>query len=362
MHHQSRSIYLRKFLAIATLQLIAIVFTSTARSQASASPAAAKAVPSANGAPPNSVESAHRLLTQGRDQDAIAILQKLVAQQPPAVGANRELGIVYYRMGKLMDAEARFAAATKQDPSDIESIQMRGLTLYRLGQSAEALPYLEHTRDWTGTTDIDPNYVLGRCYIDAHRYDDARSAFAAQFNLDPESGASYVLTAQMLLTLELPDPAVGVAQKALRLSPQIPMAHFVLGKIYLAKGDFKHALNEFEGERAVNPTYPALYQFLGDLYLRMDEKKKAQHALTQALSLDTSNTGSFILMGRLFLDNNDPQTAAGYLEHAEQMDPSNFITHYMLGQAYRKMGRLDDARRELGIVAKMHSEEIKSQQ
>ena len=62
------------------------------------------------------------------------------AQQPPVKGASREQGIRYYRAGKLIDAERAFATAMAEDPSDLESVQMRGLTLYRLGQPAAAIP------------------------------------------------------------------------------------------------------------------------------------------------------------------------------------------------------------------------------
>ena len=55
-------------------------------------------------------------------------------------------------------------------------------------------------------------------------------------------------------------------------------------------------------------------------------------------------------MGKLFLEANDPQTAASYLGHAEQMDPSNFTTHNFLAQAYRKMGKKDDAKPEFNAV------------
>ncbi len=60
-------------------------------------------------------------------------------------------------------------------------------------------------------------------------------------------------------------------------------------------------------------------------------------------------------MGRLFLDDEDLQIAASCLEHAETMDPSDSNTHYLLAQAYKKMGKTDDAKKELDVVAKMHS-------
>ena len=326
---------------------------------------AQNAMPGASeAATPNAdtVETAHALLKQGRENEAIEDLERLATGHPGVRGAYRELGVAYYRIGKLGEAESSFAAAISEDPKDLDSVQMRGLTLFRLGHLSAALPFLERARQWTEASDVDVNYVLGRCYVDAHRYDDARIAFAAQYNLPRDSGAAYVLLAQMLIVLELPEVAGENAQKALALSPNIALAHFALGKVYFARGDFKRAFEEFEKERLINPTYPPLYQFLGDLYSKTGQRQQAQHALTEALSLDQTSTGPFILMGRLFLEDNDPQTAASYLEHAEQMDPSNYITHYLLGQAFRQMGKKEDAKRELDAVSKMHSNEIKSRQ
>jgi tetratricopeptide (TPR) repeat protein len=191
--------------------------------------------------------------------------------------------------------------------------------------------------------------------MEASRYDEARVAFANQYGLAPESGPAYLLIAQMLVIRELPEIAAINALKALQLSPHLALAHFLLGKIFLAKGELDHALEQFEAERTINPTNPQLYQFLGDLYIKEGKFGLAQQSLTRALSLDQSSTEPFILMGRLFLDDEDPQTASSYLEHAEGMDPSNFITHYLLAQAYRSMGMPDEAKKEFDLVAKMHS-------
>lgn len=308
------------------------------------------------------VEAAHEKIKHGQETEAIEALRRLASERPPVPGANRELGIAYYRIGRLSEAESSFASAMTDDPRDMESVQMRGLTLYRMGRANGALTYLEHARQWANATDVDVNYVLGRCYIAAQRYDDARTAFAAQYNLAPESGAAYLMISQMLLLQELPDFAKENAEKALQLAPNIALAHFVLGKVFLARGELGRALEQFELERNINPTYPPLYQFLGNAYTKNGERTKAQHVLTEALSLDQSSTGPFIEMGRLFLDSNDPQTAVSYLQHAEQMDSNNFITHYLLARAYRQLGKTDDAKRELDAVSKLHSGDDKSLQ
>jgi tetratricopeptide (TPR) repeat protein len=276
-------------------------------------------------------------------------------EAPSAQGSHREQGIALYRSGKLIDAERAFAAAMAENPNDLESIQLRGLTLYRLGQPASAIPYLERVRQYMPNANADANHVLGLCYMNARRYDDARAAFAAQYGVTAGSAAAYMLAANMFMQADLQELAGDYAQKALAISPTLPLAHFMLGEVYLYKSNVEAALKEFLQERDMNPAYPAVYDRLGDVYIRTGQYQQAQEALTQAISLDVSSTGPFILMGKVFLRRNDPESAAMYLKHAEKMDPGNNITHALLGQAYRALGKEDDAKRELDAGSKINA-------
>lgn len=302
------------------------------------------------------LSAAQDKLAHGKPQEAIAMLQKLVpASGPSPKGVQHELGIAYYRTGKLIDADKAFAHAIEQDPNDVEAVQMRGLTLYRLGRQAEAIPYLERVKQWTPNANADANYVLGLCYINTNRFDDARVAFANQFSVPPNSGAAYLLLAKMLMEVNLPQPAAEAAKKALEVSPNLPQAHFMLGEYYLFKSDTDSAQKEFEQERAISPANFAVYDRLGDVYTRAGQYQNAQESLAKAIALETSSTGPFIQMGKVLLRRNDPQTALLYLEHAEKMDPSNYMTHTLLGQAYRSLGRDDEARKQIDIAAKIHA-------
>jgi Flp pilus assembly protein TadD len=53
------------------------------------------------------------------------------------------------------------------------------------------------------------------------------------------------------------------------------------------------------------------------------------------------------------LKKGDAVAAATYLERANQLDPSNYITHSLLGQAYRAMGRTEEASRETDTAQKL---------
>ena len=49
----------------------------------------------------------------------------------------------------------------------------------------------------------------------------------------------------------------------------------------------------------------------------------------------------------------EPVNAMMYLERANRMDSGNYITHSLLGQAYRMVGRTEDAAREAQISQKI---------
>jgi predicted Zn-dependent protease len=307
--------------------------------------------------PQDQLAEAQQKLQRGQPSAAIALLQPLASATPAVKGAAHELGLAYYRTGKLTDALQAFTQAEKEDPSDMESVQLHGLTLYRLGRPADAIPYLQRVRQWMPNADADANHVLGLCYLNAQQYDQARKTFAEQYGVPADSGAAYLFLGNMLMQANLPELARNVAMQALKVTPRLPLAHFMIGEVDLFKSDVNGALQELEQERAMNPAYPATYDRLGDVYIHLGKYQEAQEALTKALSLDTSSTGPFILMGKVLMLRGDAQTASMYLLHAEKMDPNNYMTHALLSQAYRKMGDEENAKREVDLVSKIHASE-----
>jgi predicted Zn-dependent protease len=296
-----------------------------------------------------------QMIDHGHAAEALKELDILAAQHPAPAGVDRIRGVALYSQSRFAEADAAFANALKQDSHDEEATQLRGLTLFRLGKPADAIPLLEAAHSWTSQTKADPSYVLALCYLDTRRYDDARHAFATQYGFAPDSAPAYLLAARMLLRREYIPVAQDFARKALALDPQLPLGHALLGEIALAGEHLDEAIAEFEKERAGNPLEGSTYDRLGDAYTRAGDYTKAQQALQQALLLEPNSTGPYILLGKVFLKRQDPASAAMYLERAAKMDPGNYMTHNFLGQAYRALGRSEDASREVQIGQKLQS-------
>jgi tetratricopeptide (TPR) repeat protein len=298
-------------------------------------------------APPGEIQSkldaASKAFAAGRSAEALQQLDVLAAMKPEPAGVERLRGFIYYQQRRMAEAEAAYAKAVAQDPSDRESMQMRGVALYSLGRPAEAIPLLEAAHASVPSANVDPNYVLGVCYIAVRRYDDARRAFAAQYGFAPESAPAYLLAARLLLRQENPGAAEGFARKALELEPKLPLAHLLLGEVALARAQLPEAIAELERERELDPLDGSVYDRLGDAYLRSGDDAKAQQSLSRAVLLEPAATGPYILLGKLMLNEQNYPMAALYLERAVGMDPGNFMAHTLLGQAYRRTGRIAEA-------------------
>lgn len=296
-----------------------------------------------------------QMIDRGHAEEALKQLNRLQSQSPDLPGVDRLRGVALYTQDRFAEADAAFASALRVDPRDKEATQMRGLTLFRLGRPADATPLLEAAHNWTAATKTDPSYILALCYIDTRRYDEARHAFAGQYGFPPESGAAYLLAARMFLRREYVPIARESALKALALDPKLPMAHLLLGEIALAGEHLDDAIAEFEKERAQNPLEPSSYDRLGDAYTRAGDYTRAQQALQQALLLEPSSTGPYILLGKVLLKRQDGITAAMYLERAAKMDPNNSMTHSLLGQAYRLLGRTEDANYQVELAGRIQT-------
>ena len=317
-----------------------------------------------------------KMIDRGQAAEALARLNAMADVKPVVPGVERLRGMALYTQNKMQAAEQAFGAALAADPADSMASQMRGITLYRLGRPKDAIPLLEaasaaavaaaahdaglQRREDAGRdakAPVDPQYVLALCYVDTRRYDDARHAFATQYGFPGDSAAAYLLTSRMLLRREFIPVAQEFARKALELQPQLPLAHRLLGETQLADNHLDEAIAEFQAERKVNPLDPSTYDRLGDAYVRQGDFEKARASLQEAVLLEPNSTGPFILLGKVLLKQQDPAGASAYLEHAREMDPQNYMTHGLLAQAYRQMGRQEDARTETATAEKLQGDQ-----
>jgi tetratricopeptide (TPR) repeat protein len=299
--------------------------------------------------------ASRRLAEQGKFNEAIDSLNALAKSNPDLKGLSRELGIAYYRKGDYVNAVFNLQRALKENPEDGEATQLTGLSLYLAGKPGEAIPYLEKVQSWYPSANVDAAYILGVSYIQTKNYPQARAAFAKMFGVPSDSAASYLFTARMLLRLDFGPVAEEHAKKAVELDPKLPLAHFLLGELYLYQSKISDAIAQFQQELAINPGHAASYYKLADADSRIQKFDEAEKLLQRSIWLDPTATGPYVLMGKVLQKKGEPALAVRSLQRAISMDPNNAIPHHLLGQAYRDLGRTEEAERELKLAEQLQS-------
>ena len=321
--------------------VIAVLTASLAASQ---QPAAPTAAPPGEQAALAQVEA---LLHAGKVDDAASQLQQFLTVHPESTRAQRDRGMIAYARSEYGAAIPDLQKAVSREPNDREATQLLGLSYYILGRAADAIPLLEKVREWFPSAHLDASYYLGSAYMQVRRYDDAGAAFAEAYGVPKGSAAADLLLARMLLRQEYEPIAEEYARKALAKDAKLPLAHFLVGEIYLYRSDIPKAIDELEAELKINPAHALTYVRLADAYVRAARFDDAERVLSRSIYLDSTSSSAYMLLFRVLLRKNDPARATAALQRAVALDPNNYLAHHQLGQALIAMGRRTEGDAEL---------------
>jgi tetratricopeptide (TPR) repeat protein len=335
--------------------LVGVALFSAIAAGQQTTPSEAHATHTAEPAVPDEVAHARKLMQEGKADEAIGELRTLESRDPAVKGLDLEIGTAYYKKSDFPKAIEYLKKATAGDSGNLEAIQLLGLAYYRGGHPADAIPLLEKVQGWYPRANVDAASILGVCYIQTKDYENARKAFGRMFDVPPDSAASYLFTARMLFREEYDPVAEEFALQAITLDPKLPLAHFLLGELYLYKSRVAEAIAEFQKELAINPGHAPAYYKLADAYLRTQKFEEAERLLQRSIWLDSTSTTPYILMGKVLEKKGEYGLSVLALKRAATMDPNNPMTHHLLGQAYRDMGKKEEAESELKLAEELQT-------
>jgi tetratricopeptide (TPR) repeat protein len=97
--------------------------------------------------------------------------------------------------------------------------------------------------------------------------------------------------------------------------------------------------------------FPAVRQRLGELLLESGDLAGARQQYLELMALAPEAPQGFVGVAETWLRQRQFAQAAELLETALALDPSYAVSHYLLGLAYRGLGRLEEAEQEMRIGA-----------
>src|SRR5215813_69418 len=141
-------------------------------------------------------------------------------------------------------------------------------------------------------------YAFGRYLLTSRDEERAVVAFQHEIENNPTHLPAHLLLASAKLNLKDFAGGLPYAEKAVKLNPQAPLGHYLLGSLLLENDQTARAITELETAGRLAPSEAKIYFALGRAYARANRQKDAAAAratfarLTKQAEADNSGAGA----------------------------------------------------------------------
>ena len=183
------------------------------------------------------------LLGQGRGDEAIACLQRIVELEPNKSVSHFDLSNAFARIGKKEEAEAALQESFRLDPK--RQMLFEAIRLQHDGRPKDAEMRLrEILRD--DPTNATATRALGSIALEEGRYRMATRLLQNAVKLAPDYFAAWVELSRALTEFEQLDEARDAIAQVIRLESGLAYPYVLLGNLESKAGDYEAAVTAFE--------------------------------------------------------------------------------------------------------------------
>ncbi|HXX24712.1 MAG TPA: tetratricopeptide repeat protein [Terriglobia bacterium] len=285
-------------------------------------------------------------LSQKRYPEAITTLEKAIRLNPRLPGAYVILGLAHYELYQSHQAVTAFQHATRLNPNDTNAIFFLGKAQMQSGNYRDAAATFEKLRQ-SRPKDPDVLYNLGLAHLKL-----LTAAEDGLREIAPQPYQLALLEAQHAADYSNDAAAIQYFQEALRLKPDAVGIHYGLGSAYARASKFEEAAQEFKEELRINPNDSLALWRLGEITLHQNPTEAVQY-LRQAVSLNPGLPQAVLAYGRALLRTGETEKSIEQFQRVVKLAPEEDSVHYLLANAYRKLGRQAESIAEMDRFQQM---------
>ena len=131
------------------------------------------------------------------------------------------------------------------------------------------------------------HFAFGRLHLDAHELDEAVAEFQKELQNDPRHLGALLEIAAVRYRVDSAD-GIKYAEQAVKVSPQLPFAHYLLGLLYLDTDRVAEAVPELEIARRAFANRGQVYFALGNAYAKLGRKADAARMRAEFVRLNAA--------------------------------------------------------------------------
>jgi tetratricopeptide (TPR) repeat protein len=308
--------------------------SSAKAAQAAPKDAAAAASAPAKQLPDRSQAYYHLALAESYEEDAVTqgrpeLVTQAIEEYKLALNAdpgspqlNDGLADLYFRAGRVHDAEVTARGLLKNSPKDVDAHRLLGKI------------YLRALSD--GSNDVSSSSPSGNAL------DQAIAEFEEIVALQPNSVEDRMVLGQLYTVKHDPKKAEEEFKTAESLEPESEEVVLNLARLYAESGDIAHAAKVIEAVPVADRT-PKMELTLGEAYDQLKQPKDAIAAYQRAADLDPGDEHTLDALGQALLSDNQIDEALKRFKEIAEADPENTEALIHISEIQRRQGKYEDA-------------------
>jgi len=197
-------------------------------------------------------------------------------------------------------------------------------------------------------------YIQGRGYLQDYvvpeKVENAITLFGRALEKDPAYaaataglGEAYWRKYQLTHESKWADEAIVNCQKAAELSANLASAHSCLGRVFIARGNYEKAAEQYRRELEIDPGSDDAYGGLATAYEQLGRLGEAEQLYKQAISVRPGYWATYNWLGLFYMAHARYEEAAAMYSRVVSLAPDSFTGYYNLGAARILEGKYDEA-------------------
>jgi tetratricopeptide (TPR) repeat protein len=264
-------------------------------------------------------------VSEGRSDEvnqAIEQYKLALNADPNSAELSDDLADLYFRVGRVHDAEVTARTLLKNSPNDIDAHKLLGrIYLRQLGEG-------ENGGASASTT--------------SNALDQAIAEFEKIVALQPRSVEDHMVLGQLYTVKHLPEKAEAEFKTAQAIEPESEEVVLNLARLYAESGDVQHAAKAIEAVPEDGRT-PKMEFTLGALYDQLKQPKDAIAAYKRAEDLEPGDLQTMDALAQALMNNDQLDQALKQYTAITDADPENTEALVHIGEIQRRQGKCEEA-------------------
>jgi tetratricopeptide (TPR) repeat protein len=338
----------------------------------------------------------HSLEQSGQHDKITRIVDalKLHTNLNPWMDAIKRCTQIAALAGDLEMAEALFALIPDDDAGRPAAGFQLAKLLYNRAQVPQAKELLLQLKS-RGIENADVETLLGSCLESERQPEQAIAAYRRAIEADPSHIDRYEDLISLLLYQHRTADAELVVKQARTIAPKDSRPWVWKGNVDLRRNDYKVAMESYrhavqldrgnpdalfgvaaayyvtgQNDAAISECKTGISRFPNDarFYVSyaemvlaspdaMQRQVQAKDLLVKALKLAPQSAQAHYLLGQISLQQGQLKEAEEHFLHSLSSDPDRSKTHFALSRVYRRMGRADQAAKEIALYQELKGAE-----